>query len=224
MQCFDGQCRVVCLGAGYDTLPMRLARDRVKPEVWVDIDMSQNAEEREGLMGTTLARGFIDTPVQWHFNIGHDLRKGLPELPGSPDLPTLFIAECLFMYLEPKYTGLILAQIAMMRRTCIVTYDAFNPNDGFGKIMIRNLKQRGLSLEGVLGCPTLEDQRDRLSKAGFKVTAARDCKDLFDNHIDKEAKETASRKVMIDEWEQFNMLIVHYCCTFGDNGTGVMLL
>ncbi len=46
----------------------------------------------------------------------------------------------------------------------------YNPNDRFGKLMVKNFDLRGCPLVGIHKYPNLEDQHLRYTNAGYKNT------------------------------------------------------
>jgi O-methyltransferase involved in polyketide biosynthesis len=56
-------------------------------------------------------------------------------------LPTLFISECVLIYLAPEESQSILDWItANVQNTMFLLYEQILPDDTFGKVMLRNLK------------------------------------------------------------------------------------
>jgi [phosphatase 2A protein]-leucine-carboxy methyltransferase len=61
----------------------------------------------------------------------------------DPEIPTLVIAECVFIYLDPKHSDKILQWFANEYSTAglaCMLYDPVGLNDKFGKVMINNLQ------------------------------------------------------------------------------------
>lgn len=58
------------------------------------------------------------------------------------NLPTLLIAECVFIYLSPAHSDHILRRFTNMINgpVACVMYDPVGLDDNFGKVMINNLK------------------------------------------------------------------------------------
>lgn len=56
-------------------------------------------------------------------------------------LPTLFISECVLIYLAPEESQSILDWItANVQHSMFLLYEQILPDDTFGKVMLRNLK------------------------------------------------------------------------------------
>ena len=56
-------------------------------------------------------------------------------------LPTLFLSECVLVYMEPVYSDKIVRWAAdTFEEAVFVTYEQILPGDAFGKQMIHNLK------------------------------------------------------------------------------------
>lgn len=63
----------------------------------------------------------------------------------AKDVPTLVIAECVFIYMEPNHTSEILKwfvdEYSKAGLACLL-YDPVGLEDSFGKVMINNLQVR----------------------------------------------------------------------------------
>jgi methyltransferase (TIGR00027 family) len=94
----EGVRRVVIVGAGFDTLALRLAPSF--PSVtWVEVDHpATQGQKRRGLSNCRMA-----TPANLHF-VGADLARDAQWVQriDANDQPTLVIAEGLLMYLAPE--------------------------------------------------------------------------------------------------------------------------
>lgn len=120
----------------------------------------------------------------------------------------------------------------------VVLYDPIPSDDRFGRLMIDNLRRAGitsgregragtsaaddddedgdrsrLSLETTL---TLADQLSRLVGCGFDVAVGCDMMDAYDHGvISAEDRRRAARCEMLDELEEFVLLMRHYCLVVG---------
>ncbi len=93
----EGVRRVVVIGAGFDTLALRLAPS-FPAVTWVEVDHpATQGQKRRGLSNCQIA-----TPANLHY-IGADLARDShwTQHIGANDQPTLVIAEGLLMYLAP---------------------------------------------------------------------------------------------------------------------------
>lgn len=130
---------------------------------------------------------------------------------------TLIIAECLFCYFDSEDLLSMLKTITSKYDNCVVVYyDLIHPNDYFGKMMIKNLKEfRNITLPSYIECAEEKNQVDRLYKAGF--TKCGQCVDLlryYYDFISKEDKDKVEHLELIDELEEWNLLQKHSCIGF----------
>ncbi|KAK6363155.1 carboxy methyl transferase for protein phosphatase 2A [Orbilia blumenaviensis] len=163
------------------------------------------------------------------------LKPGTP-LPIGIDatLPTLFISECCLIYLSPNeaddifrwITGLF-GQVSesTSNGVGIVLYEPIGGDDPFGKVMIRNLSQRGIVLRTLQRYSTLERQKERMRVLGFNTgMGACDVNFIHDEWIDLKEKERIDRLELLDEREEWVLLAKHYCIAWGwveRHGAGV---
>lgn len=79
-------------------------------------------------------------------------------------LPTLFLAECVLVYIESVHCSNLLKWLSShFSSAYFVNYEQVNMNDRFGEVMLSNLRSRGCDLQGVDACQTLDTQVDRLA-------------------------------------------------------------
>lgn len=56
-------------------------------------------------------------------------------------LPTLWLSECVLVYLAPTYADTLMQWITMHQpHTVFITYEQIRPDDTFGQMMMRNLQ------------------------------------------------------------------------------------
>ncbi|KAK9324369.1 S-adenosyl-L-methionine-dependent methyltransferase [Lipomyces orientalis] len=162
---------------------------------------------------------------------GVDLRQLMTpaslQLPGIDfSLPTLLVSECCLCYLEPDVSDAVLAAFVKAFTTSasaasssnqlgIVSYEPFSSDDQFGKVMIHNLAIRGISIPTMMAFPTLQAQVSRLRGLGFKATAAGDLKFVHDAWVEKDEMQRIDRLEMLDEREEFDLLVAHYGIYWG---------
>lgn len=78
------------------------------------------------------------------------------------DLPTLFIAECVLVYIDPSATSCLLKYLANTFSISIfINYEQVNMQDNFGHVMLSNLRSRGCLLAGIESCISLDSQKER---------------------------------------------------------------
>lgn len=132
----------------------------------------------------------------------------------SSTLPTLLLAECVFMYLPPEPILDILTWFTTTFKQAggmSVAYDPFGLDDAFGRVMIRNLavsshlspslaflisrvtnafprfiQERGLTLPSVASTPTLDSLSQRLLNSGFDIASSVTLKTIRDSVIPKD--------------------------------------
>ena len=180
--------------------------------------------------------------------IGHDLRSppsSLFEKLSDPfhdydrSIPTIFVMECVIMYLPDDASLNLLRYLASngaesnLRNqvdtfVAVALYDPIPSNDRFGQVMLNNLHKRGitgrqtlkdeerneqLSLERTR---TLSDHLAKLSKSGFDIAVGCHMMDAYDHGVVTiEDRRRAARIEMLDELEEFVLLMRHYCFCVG---------
>lgn len=191
-----------------------------------------------------------DRSSNYHL-IGHDLREppsklfdilALPQHGYDRTVPTLFILECVTMYLPDDASRELMQYLSDSVQpstsdsfVALVSYDPIPGNDRFGEVMIQNLNKAGiagkkgqqhsrelnnneekpqmLSLETTR---TLSDQLTKLTQCGFDTAVGCHMMDAYDHGvISMEDRRRAARCEMLDELEEFVLLMKHYCLVVG---------
>jgi [phosphatase 2A protein]-leucine-carboxy methyltransferase len=110
----------------------------------------------------------------------------------SPTLPTLFLAECVFVYLSPTVSSSLINYFTTTFSTngCAgLVYEMFGLGTKFGKVMRDNLLARGIELLGAEEANALESQTRRFEEAGMGSAKSLTLKSVRKEYIeDKELK------------------------------------
>lgn len=146
----------------------------------------------------------------------------LPELPNlDPTIPTLVLSEMCLVYLQPQTVQGIVSALTThylqpTTPVSLVLYEPILPQDAFGRTMIANLQTRNIHLPTLTAYPELGDQRARLSGHGFKDGAkAADTDFIWKHWISEDEKERVASLEMLDELEELELLLKHYCFAWG---------
>ncbi|KAJ1729853.1 carboxy methyl transferase for protein phosphatase 2A [Coemansia sp. Benny D160-2] len=230
--------QVVVLGAGMDTSYFLMSADSNNSSVaglrFFEVDFPEITAKKAATVWRTRALHAMlptDTVVasggtELHsatFNLlAGDLRdfetSVVPKLRDrgfDPAHPTLFVSECVLIYLDSIHSDAILDWItANVPAAGIVTYEQILPSDRFGQMMIANLRARGLELRGLYAYPSLESTAQRFLSRGWKSAQAVDLAQYHDSCIPPSEHDRLSAIELLDEWEEFRLLASHYAFTF----------
>lgn len=145
-----------------------------------------------------------------------------PELPNlDPTIPTLILSEMCLVYLQPSSVQSIVSSLLThylhpTTPSSLVLYEPILPQDAFGRTMISNLKTRNIHLHTLTAYPELGDQRARLHGYGFEAAAkAEDTSYIWRYWISEEEKERVAGLEFLDELEELELLLRHYCIAWG---------
>lgn len=236
-------CEIVVLGAGKDTSYFRFftkslmgMEDFVKdrnlalPSVhWYEVDHPSVIQEKVKVIQSSpmLAQccpNFQPTNMgfsskQYHL-VAADLRDPpqelLQRLALNAQRPTLFLLECVFMYLPNQATEVLLAELALSKKdkAWIVMYEPILGSDAFGNMMEQNLVQARVASSdcSLLQTRFLQDQLDKLVRAGFSSRAVGcDMWAAYQSIVTPEQRQLANRAEFLDEMEEWMMIMRHYC-------------
>ncbi|KAK4050758.1 carboxy methyl transferase for protein phosphatase 2A [Microbotryomycetes sp. JL221] len=159
------------------------------------------------------------------FNTTHDHVEPLLD----PNKPTLLLLECVLFYLPIETRHDILSWFSStfsnttprtttmggtaerQQTSIVVAYDPFRLQDSFGKVMLRNLKERGLNWSTKdMGSTSLKDQIEWYQQLGFKHCQAMSIKQIRDTILPLEELKRVNEIEKIDEIEELNLILDHY--------------
>lgn len=237
-------CEVVVLGAGKDTSYFRFfakslmgmedfIKDRTLtlPTVhWYEVDHASVIQEKaKTIQGSSMLlqccpnfkqteNGFSSSN-QYHL-VSADLRDSpqqlLKGLALNSHRPTLFLLECVFMYMPDESTQALLKELALSKKnnSWIVMYEPILGSDAFGNMMQQNLVQAKVASADccLLQTRTLEAQLKKLVQAGFSTRAVGcDMWTAYQSIVTPEQRQLANRAEFLDEVEEWMLIMRHYC-------------
>ncbi|CAO3625477.1 unnamed protein product [Mucor fragilis] len=173
-----------------------------------------------------IGRGGMDLMGKDYCLVGGDLRNWpdivsrLLEAGLNLELPTLFLSECVFIYITSEESNTILKWITEnMKNTMFALYEQIKPDDAFGKMMIRNLKSRNIELKGLQAFPDLIHQERRFKDLGWENAIAVDMNTIHDKYLNRSEILRMSKLEILDELEEWRLLAAHYCVVWAVKST-----
>lgn len=180
--------------------------------------------------------GSVDCPIQF---IRRDLRSEVDLL--VSDLvnagfcidnqhPTLIITECVMVYMDSKSGNGLIKKLADLftASSCSATwvsYDMLYKDDPFGQMMLGNLQRRnGLSVPSLLDYPTLESQEKRFVDLGWETVKTNTMLSYYNNFVSLSEKKRIAAIEMLDEVEEWKLLMDHYTLTTASIGTHLSMV
>jgi len=235
---------VVNLGAGFDTLYWRLKDAGVVFSRYVELDFSSVTSKKIKLirkLGKPLATNdltsYFSGPMSenqhselhagdYHL-IGVDLRQmeefreRIQSANLDYKLPTLFIAECVLIYMDDGQCTTLLKELSSsFPAACFINYEQVNMADAFSQVMTKNLEQRGILLPGVAHCDSLESQKKEFLEAGWTSVDAWTMEEIYQKFLNPLEISRIESLEPLDERELLSQLLQHYCLVYASKGVG----
>ncbi|KAF9964320.1 hypothetical protein BGZ70_006626 [Mortierella alpina] len=223
--------QIVSLGCGSDTRYFKFKAKGLSVHKYFEIDFQESTAKKAAVIKKNKAfTDIIDDPAlklglggtelyaQDYCLLSGDLREFtehiVPKLKAQgfdTSLPTLFLSECVLIYIQPRDSDAIMDWVgANMAASLFVVYEQINPNDAFGAMMLRNLKARQIDLPGIHAYPSLRSQEERFLSRGWLAAKAVDMNTLHASLSDEEMKRISTLEIF-DEVEEWQLLAQHYC-------------
>lgn len=230
-----GVKQIISLGSGSDTRPFYIL-DKHTDIIYHEIDFSvstsrkvrailDNAELSKRVGVKTDSEPLLESEDELHTEKYHlhslDLRTLAADSPPlqhmNSSLETLVISECCLCYLEQDHSEAVLNWLTSLFKNGlgVVIYEPISKKDSFGEVMVYNLAQRGISLPTLMKFPTLKSQIDRLKSHGFDWAQCADMHFIHDMWLEENDKRRIDRLELLDEREELNLLLEHYCLVWG---------
>ncbi|XP_022909478.1 leucine carboxyl methyltransferase 1 [Onthophagus taurus] len=228
------KAQIINLGAGFDTLYWRLKDQEVRLSSFVEIDfpsvtsrkcyfikrnkqLLQRIHEKDQevkLSPTDLHAGPYHCIGVDLRNIG-ELENKLHQAEINFSHPTLFISECVLVYIENDCVNRLLTWIQTKFPSALfVVYEMCNMNDTFGHVMLENMRARGCTLAGISSCKSLETQRQRFEENNWTGSKSWDMVEIYKS-IPNDERERIEKLEFLDEQELLVQLFQHYCVCIG---------
>uniref|UniRef100_H2Z4V0 Leucine carboxyl methyltransferase 1 n=1 Tax=Ciona savignyi TaxID=51511 RepID=H2Z4V0_CIOSA len=222
----EQKCQIVSLGAGLDTTYWRLHEAGLVPHGYFEVDFIDVVTRKIRCIGTkpALRSCLSDFETQSDKSCLHcgayrlvsaDLRDILKLedklISAGIDfrLPTLFLAECVLIYMAPDKSSNLINWITDKFNDCVfINYEQINMDDSFAKVMINNLKLRNCWLAGAQACLSKQVQMNRFLDNGWLNVVCNDMWNIYNRLPDRQRIE---RLEMLDESELLEQLLQHYC-------------
>eukprot|EP01039_Chlorochromonas_danica_P003766 gene3766-4116_t len=159
--------------------------------------------------------------------IGSDLRHApqlmtlLESVGFDKSVPTFIHTECVLVYLDKEVVSQLCASLAsyLEKEALWVSYDMITPNDRYGQMMVRNLQGAGFHIPGMLDYPTLEAEKEKFIHHGWDVAHSCTMKEFYNKATTAEEKARLKELEMLDEVEEWNMIMEHYSLTIASKGS-----
>eukprot|EP01113_Clastostelium_recurvatum_P005961 TRINITY_DN12687_c0_g1_i1.p1 TRINITY_DN12687_c0_g1~~TRINITY_DN12687_c0_g1_i1.p1 ORF type:complete len:354 (+),score=71.03 TRINITY_DN12687_c0_g1_i1:51-1064(+) len=219
--------QIVSLGAGFDTTFWKMkARAELEGVIkYVEIDFPEVVKKKVSIITSQkdLHEGldYSSTTTSMHGGIYHlmagditkkeDMEAIIRDSQLDRSLPTLFICECVLAYLPPDQGTDVLRWVADRFPTCgFVSYDPISPHDPFGKVMIKNLTDKGCPMLSMDAYPDIPSHKSRYEGVGWNRVEALDMLALFDHYLPQDVLTRIKRVEMMDELEEWFLIQTHY--------------
>lgn len=239
----DTTPQVVVLGAGLDTTFYRYSTGLLSVASphgvrWYEIDhpgvIHSKAATILQLTQTTMKSstilptgpGFLvhnEDTNSTCFMVGHDLRQpGILELLHlfEKTTPTLFVLECVQMYLPSNCSQSILNSISQQcSKVCVLLYDPILGYSPFGKVMEDHLNRAGVtsSQSTMAKTRTVMQHLEFLLTCGYRQAVGCDMWSAYQTVVTSEQRHQANQCECLDEMEEWIMIMRHYCLVVACN-------
>ncbi|KAG7395975.1 Leucine carboxyl methyltransferase 1 [Phytophthora boehmeriae] len=190
--------QVVILGAGLDTMFFRLKSQGLLANCeyfeldFPDVTMQKvSAVKRRKPLHSLLGLRYTELNVDGYHLLPCDLRdleatSAKLETAGIDcTAPTLFVSECVLIYMEAKFSTQLVAWASLyFGDVSFALYEQILPDDAFGRVMMANIKARGCDLLSIHDFPTVDAQIARFTEHNYEVAQCWDMNKIYYHYLD----------------------------------------
>lgn len=127
--------------------------------------------------------------------------------------PTLVLAECVLVYVDPAKVGRMLGWMSeKFSSLTFINYEQLNMEDRFGQVMLDNLMSRGCLLAGVSACTDKKTQEERFISHGWDSATCWNMNEVYSLLPQSEVQRVEDIE-RLDEKELLRQLFHHYGLT-----------
>lgn len=229
LQATNKNCQIVSLGAGLDTSFWRLIEQEINPKRYVELDFVNVVRSKiHTIKSKPKLSSYISSNWTQDDNKNSIISGKYCLLPADLrdlsqvkealslslidySLPTLFLTECVLVYMPSADSNTIIKWIAdTFKDAFFINYEQLNMSSTFGHVMIENLKLRECELPGVDMCENTETQEKRFTDNGWTAANCVSMWNVF-HMLPQSDVERIKRLEFLDEMELLQQLLSHYC-------------
>jgi tRNA wybutosine-synthesizing protein 4 len=233
--------QILILGCGFDTLSLLNCYNGHKSLTTFEVDFKDIIEKKISIIRTEpLFQELIEQSQSNGENckiienasflgplrfVAQDLRNSsqlLSDLINAgfdPSGPTLIVTECVFLYMEKDK---VLDICNNLNKLCVnsiwISYDMISPHDSFGKMIIKNLTSRGFHIPSIIDFPTLKSQELKFMETNWSDAKSYTMLSIYNDKISAINRKRIEKIEILDELEEWNLLMSHYSFTIAIHG------
>jgi len=192
---------------------------------WYEVDLPTVQQNKQALLNSLPKNLFTKSRKPQYHLVPFDLRAHPTELfhlltnryNFNVAKPTLYIVECVFMYLSDEASRRLLAAAAKLHKeVTVVIYDPIiQKSSPFGEVMYQHLKRAGViqkdTSSSIQSTPTIPLYLEKLIACGFSMAVGCSMAQAYKTILSPEQRRHASSVEMLDELEEWTLLMNHYC-------------
>jgi tRNA wybutosine-synthesizing protein 4 len=231
--------QVVVLGAGFDTTYFQKKSEGLFQDstTFFELDFAEVVKRKSaiimsnrellGLLGdeSSISMTHDGLHAKNYHLVAADLRaigdvnKALEAAGLDKGIPTLFLSECVLIYMNDEHSSAVIRWAATFQRAVFVTYEQILPDDAFGRMMLKNLEERNVHLHGLRSRPDIETQRRAYLGLDWEEVQVEDMNKISASLLGREELTRLNRIEMFDEIEEWRLTQAHYCIVLATKDT-----
>lgn len=191
-------------------------KGKLKSFVYYEIDVENVTSKKRRVI--QMSKELTELTVQGNYhlisidlnNFSEQIIEDLKVMGINEEKPTLILAECILLYLNPSKCNAILEWISRFNQSELLVFEQSNFLDSFGKTMVNNLKGKGIQIQNAHDYPTIESQLNRLVAKGFTIAECLNMEEAFRKFISIEDQSRIAKLELFDEIEEWLLVSSHY--------------
>lgn len=204
--------QIVSLGCGFDTTFDSLVNSAEFSFSFFEVDFPAVLSSKDRLIGKSEFSNLVRVPADLRNR--HELPKSLASGGLNPELPTLFVAECVLTYIPVEETDELLRVLSstygLASFLILEQIAPFGTGHPFCQRMERHFESIGTPIHALRKYQTLQHQIRRFSDSGFtKAISCCSLLEYWDAVCDNERRRVQELE-QFDEYEDWHLFLSHY--------------
>ena len=215
----DTPTQVVNIGAGYDTsFFVRKQSEQALPTRWFEVDFPDVLEHKQSVIEKNPSMYSLISETDDYVMCPCDLRDPttceqlLRSAGFRSDIPTLWISECVLIYLkEDALISLVAMMLSMSQGPAFaICYQPFCDQSNFGRTMKENLERRGAPLYSLSLFPSIAAVEEWWKSQKWHTCTAHSMLHLYQQWMIADERTRIQRLEFMDEVEEWELIMNHY--------------
>ncbi|KRX22335.1 Leucine carboxyl methyltransferase 1, partial [Trichinella nelsoni] len=236
---FGPACQIINFGAGFDTMYWNLSKEGRRIDLYLEIDLPDVVRKKINCilrhsshlysfacneqLQMLIDHNDVMHALNYHIMAGDlcntdDLMEKFLSIPIDFSKPTLFLSECVLVYVDVDRTKNLLHMLSnKFAKACFLDYEPSNLNSIFGRKFLENMAQMKVSVSGAPFCESVDSMRQIYVENGWSNFKSWKVSGVYLNFLPRQDRERMETLDLLDDPEMLKQMLDHYLFSVATN-------